>query len=148
MRMYKSVLVGVVAFLSANAMAQVIYMDTLCKTTCDECAKSNDVMKVTYKADPKTQIVFRSIEGGKKSEYKDADTIDGCKVIDKDNWVCPGGIPRYPDAYKQYAVNGMAFWNDGIPMPELDKKYGQKYSCRYEKTFYGTYKTIEQRKRY
>ena len=120
--------------------SQTIYVNSLCKEECDKCAKKNPPMKVTYKVDKNNNKVFRIIDD------KDADVINDCTVFDENNWVCKG-TPSYSDYSKQYAVKGVAFWNDSPPS-DFNKKYGYKYSCKYEKSFMGSYKVTNQIKKY
>jgi len=110
--------------------AQVLYSDT-CKVPCNECKP--DPMKVEYKADPTKQIVLRVIND------RDVDEVKDCKVLDKNNWTCQGyGLMQYG---KQYAANGIAYWNEGISSsPEFQKKYGKTYSCTYDKNIFGQFK--------
>ena len=98
-------------------------------------------MKVTYKADKRTNKVFRTIDD------KNPQVMTDCTVMDEGNWVCQGH-PSYSDYSKQYALNGVAFWNTSEPDPVLDKKLNAKFSCRYEKSIFGTYKVIDQIKKY
>jgi hypothetical protein len=97
-------------------------------------------MKVTYKVDKKSRMIFRTIDD------KNPDVISDCTIIDENNWVCPGVDP-HSDYSKQYAVNGVAYWNSSKPS-DFNKKYGYRYSCRYEKSFWGGYKVLEQIKKY
>ncbi len=116
-----------------SAIAQVLYLGPMCKDPCDKC-NPQKAMKVEYKADSSKQIVMRIINDN------DVDVVSDCKVLDKNNWVCDGyGVMNM--YAKQYATNGVAYWNDGVPSSrELEMKYGKNYSCRWDKNIFGQFK--------
>lgn len=134
----------VMLLVSSNAFSQTLYVGALCKEECSKCAKSDPPMKVTYKADKQSNKIFRTVDD------QNPHILADCTIIDEGNWVCPG-VPSYSDYSKQYAVKGIAYWNDSEKTAasiEFAKKFGNKYSCRYEKSLLGGYKVIEEIKRY
>lgn len=91
--------------------AQILYIG-ICNVPCNLCKP--DPRKIEYKADPGKQIVLRILGD------KDVDVVSDCKVLDKNNWTCDGyGLMK--NYGKQYAANGVAYWNDGEPLPEYEK---------------------------
>ena len=130
--------------LGKNLNAQELYMNALCKTNCVQCLKENNPFKVTYKASPENGVVLRIMEIENKFNYKSSDYISNCKVYDKKNWVCDGwGRGGGEEFGKQYAVDGVAYWNDGPIYPGEEKGF----SCRYKKNLFGGYKVISEKKR-
>ena len=144
----KKIIILSFLLVSTSTFSQVIYLNPLCNVPCDLCLKDAAPNKVTYSADPQRQIVLRTFENI-KGTHKSVDSLDKCKVLDKKNWVCEGSSLRgNPDAGKQFAVNGVAYWNDSDPTPDFDKKYGYRYSCRYEKNLLGKFITKQQHEKY
>ena len=131
------------AFLPTTSSGQLLYLNPACKTSCADCVEHNPPLKVTYSADPKTQIVLRVFES---ADEKRVDAIPNCRDIDKNNWVCDGfGVMG--EEGKQYAHNGIAIWTDWNDS-EIDKRYLNRYSCRYEKSVFGSYRVIEEKRKY
>jgi hypothetical protein len=131
-----------------NTYAQVLYVNS-CKQPCQECLKHEKPQKVTYKADPKTNSVLRVFEGPNLNTTMH--NLDNCKIQDKDNWVCSNaytGKYTSSESGKQFAINGVAYWNDSEHSPEFTRKFIPQYSCRYEKNVFGTYKVIRETKNY
>jgi hypothetical protein len=137
----KKVSLVIFLLLPTISYSQTVYVSAICAEECNKCAKTDPPMKVTYKADKRTNKVFRTIDD------KNPQVMTDCTVMDEGNWVCQGH-PSYSDYSKQYALNGVAFWNTSEPDPVLDKKLNAKFSCRYEKSIFGTYKVIDQIKKY
>ena len=109
--------------------AQVFYYDS-CKVPCNVCKP--EPIKVEYKADPSKQIVLRVMND------RDVDVVSDCKVLDKINWTCQGyGLMQYG---KQYAANGIAYWNASERSVEFENKYGKSYMCSYDKNLIGQFK--------
>jgi len=131
-----------------NVYAQVLYMN-LCKQPCQDCLKQEKPIKVTYKADPKTNSVLRVFEAPDSNTTMH--NLDNCKIQNKDNWVCSNTYSdRYtsPESGKQFAINGVAYWNDSEHSPEFTRRFVNQYSCRYEKNVFGAYKVIKETKKY
>jgi hypothetical protein len=131
-----------------NTFAQVLYVNS-CKQPCQECLKQEKPQKVTYKADPKTNSVLRVFEGDNLNTT--LHNLDNCKIQNKDNWVCSTThVDKFtsPESGKQFAINGVAYWNDSEYSPEFTRKFLSQYSCRYEKNMFGSYKVIRQTKNY
>lgn len=129
-RSFFKVIFGMALLHSNAATSQIIYHE-LCDVPCNIC-KPNDATKIEYRADPKRNLVVRLY--GASDIY----VIPKCTVIDKDNWTCEGTIWNYKEYGKQYAVNGVAFWEDGIPtQSEIEGKFRV---CRYDKNILGQLK--------
>jgi len=124
-------------------LSQTIYLNPSCKTNCNKCLKEDEPNKVTYKVDLKRNIIFRTFDGNPS-------ILSDCTIIDEKNWVCqPKDLMGFDTEYgKQFAVDGVAHWNDSNSMPEFDKKYGYRYSCRYEKNIFGSYKVLKEIRKY
>jgi hypothetical protein len=144
----KKIIMFSLLFISTTTFSQVLYMNPLCKVPCDLCVKDSAPSKVTYNADPQRQIILRTFEHSDGSP-KSVHSLDKCKILDKKNWVCEGASIRgNPEAGKQFAVNGIAHWNDSDSLVDFDKKFGYRYSCRYEKNLLGKFITKAEYKKY
>jgi hypothetical protein len=124
-------------FLSTKINGQSFYFD-ICKISCEKC-KPDFYNKVEYLADPKKQIVIRTFTG---SGNKTVHSFTDCNIIDKNNWVCDPikeirnkfpSIVTNPEAGKQFATNGVAYW---INSSELEKN--ESY-CVWDKNILGKY---------
>ena len=110
---------------------QILYLNS-CNVICEKCG-TEDIMKVEYKADADKQLVLRIIDN------KDVDVQTDCKILDKNNWSCDG-IGLMKNLGKQYAANGVAYWNSMDSTPDYKKVKGETRMCTYDKNFIGQYK--------
>jgi hypothetical protein len=136
-----------VLFAVSSANAQVLYLLS-CNEPCEKCVKTKVPIKMTFKADPKTQLVMRV------AEYEDGGrnvSADKCNVVDKKNWVCTVNSLD-PESAKSYAVDGIAYQNDvSLQMENLSSDLKQllgRYSCRYRRTAMGNFEVVKETKKW